>query len=114
MFPNLHARPLDSNSAGGEVKHSGVKSLSDFLDTGSGPPSLKLPTFSPEQLLGLTFLRETEDGQKIRAKVTRKVMDRDAENHENIKFLISCGEEEYEELIAYNKLSDIVERQHLA
>ncbi len=41
-------------------------------------------------------------------------MDKDAENHQSIKFLISCGDDAYEEIIAYNELSDIIECQHKA
>jgi hypothetical protein len=38
-------------------------------------------------------------------------MDRDAQNHRNIKFLISCGDDEYEEIIAYNELSALIQQQ---
>ena len=88
----MRARPPgNSFSAAGEVSHHPVlTSLSDGMGVNS--PDLELPKFSPEELLGLTFLHETVDGEKLRAKVTRKIMDRDAENHQNIKFLVSCGE----------------------
>ena len=114
LFPNPSARPSpDSGSltAGGEAARSTpvLMSLSDI-----DPAALELPKYSPEELLGLTFLRETEDGDKIRAKIVRKIMDRDAQNHQNIKFLISVGDDAYEEIIAYNELSDIVQQQHEA
>ena len=75
---------------------------------------MKLPRLSPEELCGLTFLHQTDSGEKFTAKIVRKVLDRDAENHQNIKFLISLGDGDVEELIAYNDLADIVERQHEA
>ena len=116
MFPNRRARPDDGSppSHGGEVNSKPVKlsSLSDTL--GLDPSALELPKFSPEELLGLTFLHETDTGEKIRAKVTRQIMDRDAANHQNIKFLISLGDDDVEELIAYGELSDIIDRQHQA
>ena len=115
LFPNRRARPDGSipSADGGEVKSKPVIfSLSDTL--GVDPSALELPKFAPEELLGLTFLRETDSGEKIRAKVTRQIMDRDADNHQNIKFLISIGDDAYEELIACNELSDIIERQHQA
>jgi hypothetical protein len=37
--------------------------------------------------LAITFLRDTYDGQMLRAKAVSKIKDRDAENHENLKFL---------------------------
>jgi len=114
MFPNFRARPGTSHPAGGEsdIHQPILTSLSDQL--GIESTELELPKFSPEELLGLTFLRDTGDGGRIRAKITRKIMDLDAENHQNIKFLVSCGDDAYEEIIAYNELSDIVERQHEA
>lgn len=81
---------------------------------GLAPSELEIPKFSPTELLGLTFLRDTEDGGRIRAKVTRQIQDRDAENHTRIKFLVSCGDDTYEEIMAYNELSDIIEKQHQA
>ena len=73
---------------------------------------VKLPKFSSDELLGLMFLRETEDDQRVRAKIVRKVIDRDAENHQNLKFILSLGDGELEEIISYNELSDLVEDQH--
>ena len=122
LFPNLHSRPPDSHlpvsSSAPEGENAAVSQkpvvflLSDTLPADSG--SLEVPKFSPAELLGLTFLRETEDGDVLRAKVSRKIMDRDAEDNQNIKFLITCGDGDYEEIISYNELSDIIEKQHEA
>ena len=38
-------------------------------------------------------------------------MDNDAHNHQNIKFLLEIGFGEFDKIIAYNELSDLVERQ---
>ena len=117
LFPNIHARPPAPSGPSlldrGEVSSRPVlHSLSDALDV--NPSNLELPKFSPDELLGLSFLCDTDNGQRIRAKVMRKNLDRDAENHQSIKFLVQCGEDQYEEIIAYNELSDIIERQHQA
>ena len=117
LFPNIRARtPAPSGPLsldGGEVSSRPVlHSLPDALDV--NPSNLELLEFSPDELLGLSFLHDTDNGQCIRAKVMRKILDRDAENHQNIKFLVQCGEDEYEEIIAYNELSDIIEQQHQA
>ena len=40
--------------------------------------------------------------------MVRKIMDRDAENHQQIKFLLSLGDGKLEEIISYNELSDLV------
>ena len=110
VFPNCNARPEGPSLAGGEVKSAPVLAQWSELD----PTRQDLPKYSPEQLLGLTFLCETEDGDLIRAKVTRQILDRDAQNHHNMKFLITVGDDAYEEILAYNELSDIVEKQHQA
>eukprot|EP00957_Ditylum_brightwellii_P053256 4038058-Ditylum_brightwellii.AAC.1 len=118
MFPNRRARPTGSSLAvGGETAPSDrspiLYSASDRLDL-PDPTALEVPKFSPEELLGLTFLRETDTGEQFRAKITRKVLDREAEDHQAIKFLVTIGDGELEEIISYNELSDIVERQHAA
>ena len=115
VFPNLNARPPDGSPPdGGEVvsQKPVISSLNDTLQI--DPSALELPCFSPEELLGLTYLHETENGDKVWAKIVRQVRDRDASDHQNIKFLVNVGDDDYEELIAYNELSDIVERQHQA
>ena len=107
LFPNRRARPDDPLTDGGEVSSKPVLfALSDLNPSAHG-----LPTFSPDELIGRTYLHETENGELIRAKVTRKILDRDAANHQRIKFLINVGDDAYEEIIAYNELSDIIERQ---
>ena len=100
LFPNIREHPPAPSGPlsldRGEVSSRPVlHSLSDALDV--NPSNLELPKFSPDELLGLSFLRDTDNGQCIRAKVMRKILDRDAENHQNIKFLVQCGEDEYEE-----------------
>ena len=110
QFPNLRARPVPFPCDGDEVsKNPVIYSLND--DIGIDPSQLEIPKFSPNELLGLTFLRDTEDGERLRAKVTRKIMDRDAQNHQHIKFLVTIGDGSVEEIIAYNELSDIIDRQ---
>ena len=69
-----------------------------------------VPKFSPEELIGLTFLHERDNGDKVRAKVVKKILDQDAKNHQNIKMLIEI--DDVEELIAYTELADIMEKQH--
>jgi hypothetical protein len=43
--------------------------------TQNDPVEFNLPKFSPYELLGLSFLKETEDGTMIRAKVTNRIND---------------------------------------
>jgi len=74
------------------------------------PSELKLPRFSPDELIGREFIRNHDDGKGYRAKVIRKILDNDAENHKNIKFLVELGEGEFDEIIQYNTLCDMIEQ----
>jgi hypothetical protein len=88
------------------ILHVKSRTSSTIVD----PSELKLPYFTPDELLNRTFLHGA-DGQRMRARVVRKIMDNDAHNHQNVKFLLEIGAGEFDEIIAYKKLSDLVERQ---
>ena len=47
----------------------------------------------------------------MQAKVICQIMDHDAENHQQIKFLLSLEDGELKELISYNKLCDLITEQ---
>ena len=44
--------------------------------------------------------------------LAKKILDRDAENHQQIKMLISYDDKRVEELIAHNKLCNLAAKQH--
>jgi hypothetical protein len=69
---------------------------------GIDPSKLKLPKLSPDELLGITFLRDT---------VVSKTKDKDAENHENLKFVcvLPVGDSNFDEILTYQELSNIIE-----
>jgi hypothetical protein len=87
-----------------------IKSTHDIAGIQVNPLDLKLPYFSPEELIGRNFLHEV-DGQKLYATVVKKILDRDAENHDKIKMLVAYDNGQIEEIIAYNVLSDLIEEQ---
>jgi hypothetical protein len=49
-----------------------------------------------------------DDGRSYRAKIVQKILDNDAANHEKIKFLVQIGDGEFNGIISYNELSNIV------
>jgi hypothetical protein len=87
-------------------------SSTDLSGLEINPFDLKLPRFSPDELMGRTFLRQLHDGQKYHAKIHQKIQDNDAENHNKIKFLIEIGDGNFDEIISYNTLCDLVEDQN--
>ena len=85
-----------------------LTSIQDYYDD-----PINLPKFLPEELIGMTFLKTppNSDGESIRAQVVHQIMDCDAENHSQIKFPLSLGDGELEELISYNKLCNPITEQ---
>ena len=54
----------------------------------------KCPLFSPTELIGRTFIREREDGQRLRAQICEYIETRDNELHDTTKgFLVQVGDE---------------------
>jgi len=52
-----------------------------------------------------------DDGRKYCAKVVKKLQEMDDANRRKIKFLLELGDGKTDEVIDYNLLSDLVERQ---
>ena len=76
--------------------------------------SKPMPTFDPSDLIGRTFLLPPEEnGERHRAKVTRKVVeiiDQDTGIRvENINFILDIRNGKVEELISYNLLLEYLE-----
>ena len=73
-----------------------------------------MPTFEPTDLIGRTFLLPPEEnGERHKAKVTRKVVEIiDQENGhrvENINFILDIGNGKVEEMISYNQPLEYLE-----
>jgi hypothetical protein len=69
---------------------------------------------NPQELLGFTFLMDTqEDGQRFRACIVECISNHKSNichSEDHVKFRISVNEDEYEEIITYNKLMDFIEK----
>jgi hypothetical protein len=68
----------------------------------------------PQELLGLTFLMDTqEDGQRLHACIVECISNHESNirhSDDHVKFRISVNEDEYEEIITYNELMDFIEK----
>ena len=87
-----------------------IRSRDEENPSGSKP----MPTFDPSDLIGRTFLLPPEEnGERHRAKVTRKVVeiiDQDnGQRIEIINFILDIGNGNVEELISYNQLLEHLE-----
>ena len=95
-----------------------VQSLADVLSEAAqreqsekqSIPELPHLRFSPDELPGMTFLKETSDGQKVRAEVVRKIDDVNAQNHKDIMFILNLGGKDAEELMSYVEICDRLEK----
>ena len=88
----------------------------------AGPSIIKpMPEFDPDSLIGRTFLLPPqENGERLRAKVTKKVVEEieaaDGNRIPNINFILNINfirdiiEGKVEELITYNQLLDHLEQ----
>ena len=114
--------PSEDKASGSPLQHSEgsspkqktptffIRSRDEENPSGSKP----MPTFDPNDLIGRTcFLPPEDNGERHRAKVTRKVGEIiDQENGyrvENIKFILDIGNGKVEELISYNYLLEHLE-----
>ena len=89
-----------------------IRSRQDDADPSHIKP---MPEFDPDDLIGRTFLLPPqENGERLRAKVTKKVVQdieaEDANRIPNINFILDIGEGKVEELITYNQLLDHFEQ----
>ena len=80
-----------------------------------GPTSRKpLPELNPDDLVGRTFLLPPGDnGERLRAKVTRKVVEviekADGERVLELSYILDIGNGKVEDIISYNQLVDHLE-----
>jgi Reverse transcriptase (RNA-dependent DNA polymerase) len=85
---------------------------------GVNPDSSDIELFpiKPDDLVGTTFLHQPEEnGAILRARIVRKIEERDADNRRKaLKFLVEIGDNEYDEIMTYNDLIDIVEKRNEA
>jgi hypothetical protein len=69
---------------------------------------------NPQELLGRTFLMDTqEDGQRFCTHIVEYISDHESNvccSNDHVKFRISVNEDEYKEIITYNKLLDFIEK----
>ena len=70
-----------------------------------------MPEFDPDNLIWRTSLiPQQENGERLRAKVTKKDETADGKRIPNINFILDIGEGKVEELITYNQLLDHLEQ----
>ena len=106
LFPNRRDQPTPADGdTSVPIETPILTSIQDFYND-----NINLPKFLTEELIGMTFLKTlpNSDGESIHAKVVHQIMDCDAENHSQIKFLLSLRDGELKELISYNKPCDLI------
>jgi hypothetical protein len=110
-------RPEDKPGHGGADLEGEpiIKSVADLKNPAEDPCSMKLPSFSPDELIGTTFLRDPAegDGRVLHAKIVHAIKKRDADTKTDLlKFVVEIGDNKYDEIMTYNELCDILEQQN--
>ena len=104
--------PSTSKKPSSKVPTVFIRSRQDDADPSIIKP---MPEFDPDDLIGRTLLLPPEEnGERLRAKVTKKVVEEieaaDGNRIPNINFICDIGEGKVEELITYNQLLDHLEQ----
>jgi hypothetical protein len=77
----------------------------------------RMPTIDPEDLIGRTFLKDTEaGGQRFRAKIVRSIVDKHSELQKDRRYnKLSCevDGDVAAEIFTYNQFLDFIERDDL-
>jgi hypothetical protein len=89
-------------------------SASDLSGLNIESPDLKLPHFKIELLGRLAFICNMDDGSKYYATIARKIMDKNATNHQKIKFLVEMPDGKLDEIMTCNELSNVISQLHEA
>ena len=111
-----------------------VKSLTDDIsdsvfeepllideDTNTSPTSSNpsnahksMPIIDPSDLVGRSFLRTEEDGQRLRVKIVKAIETYEDELNKNsarCEFICSTKEDQVEEILTYNEILDLLKEQ---
>jgi hypothetical protein len=68
-----------------------------------------MPHFSPDELIGNSFVLTMDNGSNNKGTVLRKIQVHDAENQTNINFIVELGDGEFDEIIAYGTLCEYID-----
>jgi hypothetical protein len=76
-------------------------------------PTLAMPVFDPNDLVGRTFLRDSgnDDGQHFHVRIVEalhKHHDATVNDPRHIQFHVSINDDQYEELLSYNDIVDFI------
>ena len=110
-----HSKPLKHPTDGDKPTRPDVPTVFIKSRHDDGPTSSKLlPEFNPYDLVRRTFLLPPGDnGERLRAKVTRKVVEAiekaDGERVQKLSYILGIGNGKLEELISYIQLVDRLE-----
>ena len=122
MTVNKRAEPLNEDDVSPIVKsiHDNVKTnpqdtLASSVDLPDSEvtPTLAMPVFDPNDLVGRTFLRDSgnDDGQRFRARIVEAINthhDQTVTDPNHIQFRVSVNQDQYEEMLSYNDIVDYI------
>ena len=103
---NLRLASLGGETATKPVVHTRTENY-------GSPSDYHAKSFDPDELIGRIYLKDpTDEGERFRARISRKIIEHDENNQELIKFLVTVDQATQDEILSYGELLDIIERQH--
>ena len=98
----------------------------ELADGQNNPSEYRAYRWSPDEVIGRSYLQNMPDGSVVRATVVRRLESMDHDNTKNVRFLVSFGgggkyaadqpddvlKDKAEDVIAYTELCDIMEEQY--
>jgi hypothetical protein len=116
LAPNLRLDPID-----GESIPQIVKSLkkddncgSETINEDPTKDGQTLMTFNPTDLIGRSFIADTQDGQRQRIEIIEAIDAHTSLLHQDpthIKFRCSTNDEQFAEILSYTEILDYIEKE---
>ena len=115
--PNLRVdRPSGEDSSDKDDNDKQADTV--FIRSDSEDPSKPMPTIDFDDMIGRTFLCDTEEnGERHRARVIKRVIDLNEEatkQEERVKYIYRKTNSDVDEMISYNQLMEYIERDNQA
>jgi len=103
-----------STAAHGEHEMIGTANDNDNIPRDEQDATPQMHLIDRQDLVGCAFLLdEQDDGQRYRAKIIECVTDHNARNQadpKHIRFCCTVNDDQYEDIITYNKLMDYIQK----
>jgi hypothetical protein len=119
LAPNLRLDPIDEENTPQIVKSlkkddNRESEIINENPTEDGQHTTNMPTFNPTDLIGRSFIADTQDGQRQRIKIIEAIDAHTSLLHKDpihLKFRCSTDNEQFAEILSYAEILDYIEKE---